>query len=56
MTHEQFLHQKEELKSLFETAIFDTLTKMGDNIKGISWFSSVAGEYNEQITNTRRVS
>ena len=47
MNHQEFLEHKPELIELFKIAIYQTLTEMGDDAQGISWFSSKAGEYNE---------
>jgi len=47
MNKEEFEKNKPELIQLFKKAIHQTLTEMGDDAQGISWFSSKAGEHNE---------
>jgi len=47
MNKEEFEKNKPELIQLFKTAIHQTLTEMGEDVQGISWFSSKAKEYNE---------
>lgn len=45
MTHSQFLEIKEDLTKALAEAFEVKLVEMGDRAKGISWFSSVAGQY-----------
>ena len=47
MNHQEFLKQKPELIKAFQKAIHQTLVEMGEDVKGISWFSSEAEKYNE---------
>jgi hypothetical protein len=40
-----FLKKKEKLTKAFEAAMLATLAKMGEDIKGITWFSAIADKY-----------
>lgn len=40
-----FLKNKEKLANVIQTAILAMLAKMGEDIKGITWFSSQADDY-----------
>jgi hypothetical protein len=46
-TKTEFEKNKPELIAAFKVAIEKTLVEMGDDIQGISWFSSNAEQYNE---------
>jgi hypothetical protein len=47
MDHAGFLAIKDELTESLAGAFEARLSQMGDDAKGISWFSSVASEYVE---------
>jgi hypothetical protein len=42
MTKSQFEEIKPQLIEVFQKAIYEVLQDMGDDVKGISWFSSQA--------------
>lgn len=46
MTYEAFQKIKPDLTAALAKAIEAQLKEMGDDIKGLSWFSSSAEEYN----------
>ena len=43
--HGAFLKQKQALISTFKATIYGVLEEMGEDVKGISWFSSAADNY-----------
>lgn len=45
LDHAGFLAIKDELTASFAASIKDALDNMGEDVKGISWFSSCAEEY-----------
>ena len=45
-----FLEQKTAITEAFEAAISETIEKMGEDVKGVSFFSALADDYNEQCT------
>jgi hypothetical protein len=45
LSYGDFLRKKEKISSALEDAIYKTLAEMGEDIKGISWFSSRHDEY-----------
>lgn len=47
MNKKEFDIVKPELIEAFQKAIHQTLVDMGEDIQGISWFSSNAEQYNE---------
>lgn len=49
MTYEQFQQYKHTLTTALAEAFAVKLKDMGENIKGISWFSSCAEEYNAKL-------
>lgn len=40
-----FLEQKEDLIEILEAGMHKALSELGDDIKGVSWFSIAADEY-----------
>lgn len=45
-SYENFLQIKDQLTENLANAIQEKLESMGPDVKGLSWFSSVAEEYN----------
>ncbi|WP_038093637.1 hypothetical protein [Acidihalobacter prosperus] len=45
---QDFLDMKADLIQAFECAIYSALEQMGNDIKGVSWFSVAADEYTAQ--------
>lgn len=45
LSYEEFLQQKNDLTNAFSNAIEQTLLNMGEDIKGIDWFSSRSKDY-----------
>lgn len=43
--HASYIEHKGKLTQELEKVIYQTLADMGEDIKGISWFSSKADEY-----------
>ena len=37
--------QEEHLTTVLEKAFYEVLSNMGDDVRGVSWFSSTAEEY-----------
>lgn len=50
MSHEEFKKISPKLTEDLANAIQAKLIDMGEDIKGLSWFSSIAEEYNEAKT------
>lgn len=46
MTHEEYLEIKAPLKEQLIGVIKSVMSAMGDNLKGVSWFSVKAEEWN----------
>lgn len=49
MDHAEFQQIKAELTEQLAQAIGATLVEMGDDVKGISWFSSSAAEHPKNV-------
>lgn len=43
--HANFLKNKEEIAKKMELTIYSELQKMGNDVKGITWFSALSHEY-----------
>jgi hypothetical protein len=46
--YSEFIKQKQELIDLFSKEMSTVLTDMGEDVKGISWFSSISDEFISQ--------
>lgn len=51
-TYADFLAVKEELTAALAVAFLQKLQEMGEGVKGITWFSSVADEYASSCIST----